>query len=62
MRKWAFLDTDAVIQAIAEGDIHTNTFTSEVDVTLYNEMVEVLDYRGEAVIGKKWNGITDKFE
>jgi hypothetical protein len=62
MRKWAFLDTDAVIQAIAEGDLQTYSFTTEVDATLYNEIVEVLDYRGEAIIGKKWNGITDKFE
>lgn len=62
MRKWAFLDTNGVIQAIAEGDLQTYSFTTEIDATLYNEVIEVLDYRGEAVVGKIWNGLTDKFE
>lgn len=60
IEKRAFLDDD--FNVIAVLDININeTIEGEVP-TGYRKDIRVTEERGEAVVGMKWNELTNKFE
>lgn len=60
IEKRAFLDDD--FNVIAVLDININeTIEGEVP-TNYRKDIRVTEERGEAMVGMKWNEITNKFE
>jgi hypothetical protein len=60
IEKRAFLDDDFVVIAVL--DININETIEGQVPTNYRKDIIVTEERGEAVVGMKWNQLTNKFE
>jgi hypothetical protein len=60
IEKRAFLDDDFTVIAVVDININ-EIFEGEVP-TNYRKDIRVTEERGEAIVGMKWNEVTNKFE